>query len=111
MIRKASIVGTGLYAPEKIVTNDFFNKMYNKDVDTFLREQRNIFQRRYMSEEQSTSDLIIPAAQQALSAANIVASQIDLIIVATDTPDYVSPSTAAVVQHKLQASRAGTFDL
>lgn len=108
---RAMIAGTGMYAPEKVVENDFFSKKYNRDMDTFLREQRNIFQRRFMSEDQATSDLILPAAEEALKNANITVNDIDLIIVSTDTPDYVSPSTAAVVQHKLGATKAGTFDM
>ena len=111
MLRKATIAGTGLYVPEKIVKNDFFNKMYNKDIDTFLREQRNIHQRHWMSEEQATSDLILPAAEEAMKNAGITAKDLDLIVVATDTPDYLSPSTASVVQFKLGAKNAGTFDI
>src|SRR5262249_30254690 len=75
------------------------------------REQRNIFQRRFMSAEQATSDLIVPAAEEAMKNAGVTAGDLDLIIVSTDTPDYVSPSTAAVVQHKLGALKAGTFDI
>ena len=110
-IRRATIAGTGLYAPEKVVKNSFFNDMYKKDIDTFLREQRNIFERRFMAENQTTSDLIIPAAEEAMKNAGITARDLDLIIVSTDTPDYLSPSTASVVQHKLQAAHAGTFDI
>ncbi len=110
-IRRATIAGTGLYAPEKVVKNSFFNEMYKKDIDTFLREQRNIFERRFMAENQTTSDLIIPAAEEAMKNAGITARDLDLIIVSTDTPDYLSPSTASVVQHKLQATHAGTFDI
>jgi len=110
-MRRATIIGTGLYVPEKVVKNQFFNEMYNKDIDTFLREQRNIFERRFMADDQATSDLIIPAAQEALRNAGLRAEDLDLIVVATDTPDYLSPSTAAVVQHKLQAKNAGSFDI
>lgn len=109
--RRAVVAGTGLYAPEKVITNQFFNDLYKKDIDTFLREQRNIFERRHMSEDQSTSDLALPAAQEALKNAGITANDLDLIVVATDTPDYLSPSTASVLQHKLQARNAGTFDI
>lgn len=105
------IAGTGLYVPENRVDNKFFDTKYNRDMDTFLREQRNIFHRHFMSSEQATSDLILPAALEALKTAGLTANDLDLIIIATDTPDYISPSTAAVVQHKLQAERAGTFDL
>lgn len=110
-MRKATIVGTGMYAPEKVIPNEYFNKMYNKDIDTFLKTQRNIFERRWMREDQCTSDLIVPAAEEALKNAGITAEQLDLIIVSTDTPDYISPSTAAVVQHNLKAKNAGTFDI
>jgi 3-oxoacyl-[acyl-carrier-protein] synthase III len=108
---KAVIKGMGLYAPPNVVENDFFNKKYDRDINTFLLQQRNIKQRHFMLPEQATSDLIVPAAQEAMKNAGITAKDLDLIIVATDTPDYVSPSTAAVVQYKLQATRAGTFDL
>jgi 3-oxoacyl-[acyl-carrier-protein] synthase-3 len=110
-MKKATIVGTGMYVPEKVVKNEFFNKLYNKDIDTFLREQRNIFERRFMADDQATSDLIVPAAEEAMKNAGITAKDLDLIVVATDTPDYMSPSTAAVVQYKLKAVNAGTFDI
>lgn len=110
-IRRATIAGTGMYVPERVVKNQYFNEMYKKDIDTFLKEQRNIFERRWMAPEQATSDLIIPAAEEAMKNAGITVRDLDLIVVATDTPDYLSPSTAAVVQHKLQAVNAGTFDI
>lgn len=109
--RAATIVGTGMYVPEKIVKNQFFDELYKKDMSTFLREQRNINERHWMSEDQATSDLILPAAQQAMKAAGISAKDLDLIIVSTDTPDYLSPSTASVVSYKLGATQAGTFDI
>lgn len=107
----ATITGTGLYAPPNVIENEFFNKKYDKDIDTFLRQSRNITKRHFMSEDQATSDLVIPAAEEAMKKAGVNVGEIDLIIVATDTPDYVSPSTAAVVQHRMGAHRAGTFDL
>lgn len=110
-MRRATIAGTGLYAPERVVKNSYFNDYYKKDIDTFLRAQRNIFERRWMSENQTTSDLIVPAAEQAMKKAGITAKDLDLIIVSTDTPDYLSPSTASVVQYKLGATKAGTFDI
>jgi 3-oxoacyl-[acyl-carrier-protein] synthase-3 len=110
-MRAASIIGTGLYAPERVVPNAYFNELYGEDVDSFLRERRNIEERRYAAEDQATSDLAVEAAQAALSSAGVDASEIDLIVISTDTPDYLSPSTAAVVQSKLGATRAATFDL
>lgn len=110
-VRRATIKGTGMHVPERVIKNQYFNEMYNKDIDTFLREQRNIYERHFMEPNQTTSDLIVPAAQEALKNAGITAKDLDLIIVSTDTPDYLSPSTAAVVQHKIQATNAGTFDI
>lgn len=109
--RQAGIVGTGFYVPDRVIKNQFFNDLYKKDVDSFLREQRNIFERHYMSEDEATSDLIVPAAKQAMQEAGITSADLDLIIVSTDTPDYLSPSTASVVQFKLGATKAGTFDI
>ncbi len=110
-MNRATIAGVGMYAPEKVVKNNFFNDYYKKDIGTFLEQNRNIRERRWMSDDQATSDLIVPAAQQALIQAGITAEDLNLIIVATDTPDYLSPSTASVVQYKLGAKNAATFDL
>lgn len=110
-MRSAAIISTGFYAPERVIKNSYFDALYKKDMSTFLQTQRNIFERRWMTQDQATSDLIVPAALEALKKAKIAAQDLDLIIVATDTPDYLSPSTAAVVQHKLSATKAGTFDL
>jgi 3-oxoacyl-[acyl-carrier-protein] synthase III len=109
--RYAKIVGTGSYAPEKVIPNSYFDKLYNKDIGTFLESSRNIKERRWMSDDQRTSDLIIPAAERALKVAGLKATDLDLIVVATDTPDYLSPSTASVIQNRMQATNAGTFDL
>ncbi len=110
-MRRAMVAGTGLHAPSRVVTNVELNDRYGMDVDTFLRENRNIHQRHIMAEDEATSDLIVPAAREALERAGVAAEEVDLIVVATDTPDYISPPTASVVQHKLGAVRAGTFDL
>lgn len=110
-MRKAYIAGTGLYHPNKLVPNSYFNDLYKTDIDTFLREKRNIFQRYFMAPDQATSDLIAPAVEQSLQSAGIKKEEVDLLIVATDTPDYLSPSTASVVQHKMGLVNAGTFDL
>jgi len=107
----ASIIGTGLYAPEKVVPNAYFNELYEEDVDGFLRERRNIEERRYAADDQATSDLAAEAARQAIANAGIEPRDLDLIVVSTDTPDYLSPSTAAVLQGKIDATQAATFDL
>ncbi len=110
-MRTISIAGTGMFAPSRVVKNSYFDELYKKDIGSFLKSNRNISERRWMDADQATSDLIVPAAEEALKAAGITAKDLDLIIVATDTPDYLSPSTASVVSHKLQALKAGTFDI
>lgn len=109
--RKATIVGTGMYAPERVISNQYFNDLYKKDIGSFLSEQRNIKERRWMREDQRTSDLIIPAAEEAMKKAGITAKDLDLIIVSTDTPDYLSPSTASVVAYRMGAVNSGTYDI
>lgn len=110
-LRTISITGTGMYAPDRVVKNSYFDELYKKDIGTFLQSSRNISERRWMEPTQTTSDMIVPAAEEAMKNAGITAKDLDLIIVATDTPDYMSPSTASVVSHKLQALKAGTFDI
>ncbi len=110
-MRHATITGTGLHHPEHLVPNAIFNERHGIDVDAFLVENRNIRQRYYMADDEATSDLVIPAAREALTQAGLGPGDLDLIIVSTDTPDYISPSTAAVVQYKLGAVNAGVFDV
>lgn len=109
--RRAVVTGTGLHAPGRAIPNAEFNERYGIDVDAFLRENRNIRERHFMAEDEATSDLVVPAARQALAEAGVEPDELDLVVVATDTPDYISPSTASVVQHRLGAVHAGTFDL
>lgn len=108
---RIAIKSVGLYAPERVVRNDYFNELYQQDVATFLEERRNIFQRHFMSKDQVTSDLVVAAAESALAKVDLAKDEVDMVIVATDTPDQLSPATAAVVQHKMQLMRAGTFDV
>ena len=107
----STIISTAHYVPSRKIPNSFFNDLYKQDLDTFLREKRNIYERYWMTPEQATSDLIVPAATEALKRAKLKSTDLDLIIVATDTPDFMSPSTASVVQNKLQATKAGAFDI
>ena len=106
-----TITGVGHHVPYKLVKNEYFNELYGKDIDTFLKERRNIHQRYFMADDEATSDLIVPAAEMALKRAGLAAKDLDLIVVATDTPDFISPSTASVVQHKMGATNAGIFDV
>lgn len=110
-MRNATIISCGAYAPEKVVSNQYFNELLGEDVDTWLREKVQIFERRWCAENESTADLAEQAARLTLERAGISPERLDLIIISTDTPEYVSPSTASVVQHRLDAKNAGTFDI
>jgi 3-oxoacyl-[acyl-carrier-protein] synthase-3 len=110
-MRRAKIRSVGAYAPERVLTNRFFNDLLGEDVDTWLQENVQIYERRWCAEDESTADLCVKAAELALQRAELMPEEIDLIVIATDTPEYVSPSTASVVQHRLKAKNAGTFDI
>lgn len=111
MARNAKIIATGMHAPDKVVPNSWFNEHLGEDVGTWLEENLTIRERRWCTEDESTADLVTACALDLLSKVKLEAAQLDLIIVATDTPEYVSPSTASVVQDRLQATGAGTFDV
>lgn len=110
-MKNAKIISSGMYVPEDIYPNAYFNELLGEDVDTWLRENVEIFERRWCKENESTADLCEKAANAALQNANLKASDLDLLIISTDTPEYISPSTAAVVQNRIGAKNAGTFDL
>ncbi len=107
----AQILSTGRYIPEKVITNDDLNAMLGENVGDWLVKNVGIESRHVMSDDQTTSDMIVAAAEQALARAGLTAADLNLILVATDTPDYISPATASVVQSKLGATNAGTFDV
>ncbi len=111
MPRYAQIASTGRYVPERTMTNAELDALLGEPVDEWLIENVGIRERRLMADDEVTSDLAVAAAREALARGGIGPEDVDLIILATDTPDYVSPGTASVVQYKLGASRAGTFDL
>jgi 3-oxoacyl-[acyl-carrier-protein] synthase-3 len=111
MDRYAQIISTGRYIPEKVLTNADLDEMLGENVGDWLVENVGIRERHIMSEDETTSDMIVAASKQALERAGLGAAELDLIIVATDTPDYISPATASVVQAKLNAMEAGTFDM
>ncbi|MFH0735807.1 MAG: ketoacyl-ACP synthase III [bacterium] len=110
-MRNAYIKSVGAFAPEKIVTNQFFNDILKEDVDTWLVQNLTIKERRWCAENESTADLCVNAANITLERANLKPEDLDLIIISTDTPEFISPSTASVVQYRLGAKNAGTFDL
>lgn len=110
MTRYAKILSTGRYVPEKMLPNSYFNEILGRDVDQWLVENVGIKERHVMAEDQATSDLAAAAARQALERVGIRPAEVGLLIVATDTPDYLSPATSVVVQHKIGAVNAGTYD-
>ncbi len=105
----SSIIGTGSYLPKKILTNKEMESMVDT-TDEWIYERTGIRQRHIGSEEESTSYMGFEAAKEALKSANIKKDQIDLIIVATTTPDKVFPSTACIIQNLLNI-KAPAFDI
>jgi 3-oxoacyl-[acyl-carrier-protein] synthase-3 len=104
------ILGTGSYVPENIVTNDDMAKMVETS-DEWIRTRTGICERRFAAENEATSDLACAAGERAIEAAGIDRSEIDLVIVATMTPDMPFPSTACLVQSKLGLNNICAFDV
>ncbi len=107
----AKIIGTGSYVPEKIITNADLSCVLGEDINEFVSQVIGINERHVCAEDESTADLATEASRRALEAAGISAEDLNLIILATDTPEYLSPATSVVVQHRLNAKNAGTFDI
>lgn len=107
----ARIIGTGSYVPEKILTNDDLSGMLGEDINEFVSQVIGINERHVCAEDESTADLAEAASLKALASAGITPEQLDLIILATDTPEHLSPATSVVVQHRIGAKNAGTFDV
>ena len=110
-MRDAKIIGTGIYVPEKTLTNADLSKMLGSDIDEFVSKIVGINERRICADDESTADLATKAAENALKNAGISAEDLDLILLATDTPEYLSPATSVVVQARIGAKLAGTFDI
>ena len=108
--RSVLMVGAGSYLPSHVMTNDDLSEFVETD-DSWIKQRTGIGQRHIVAEGEKTSDLAVHAAQQALENARLSAADIDIIIIATTTPDDTFPSTASVVQHKLQAYQAFAFDV
>jgi 3-oxoacyl-[acyl-carrier-protein] synthase III len=105
------ILATGSYVPDRVVTNAEVDALIGESTSEWLIQNVGIRERRWMSPEQTTSDLIVEASIRAIERAGIASADLDLIIVSTDTPDYLSPSTSVVVQHKLGAHKSGCYDV
>lgn len=108
--RKVSIIGTGSYVPEKVLTNRDLESMVDTS-DDWIYSRTGMRERHIAAEDQAASDLGAEAAKKALTDAGIAADQLDLIIVATLSPDMFFPSTACFVQEKIGAKNAFCYDL
>ncbi|WP_445323740.1 beta-ketoacyl-ACP synthase III [Paenibacillus sp. FSL R5-0407] len=109
-LRSIGIVGFGKYVPEKVLTNADLEKMVETN-DEWIVSRTGIRERHIAAPEQATSDLAYEAAVRALESAGMAAEDLELIIVATVTPDMTFPSTACILQDKLGAKKAAAFDL
>jgi 3-oxoacyl-[acyl-carrier-protein] synthase III len=111
MTRHAVITGTGIAVPDRVVTNAELSQRLRDDIDDFVSGVLGIRERRWCAADESTADLAEGAARDALNAAKLDPDDIDLLIVATDTPEYISPATASVVHGRLGAPRCAAFDI
>jgi 3-oxoacyl-[acyl-carrier-protein] synthase III len=105
-----SITGLGCHVPERVITNDELSTMMDTN-DEWIRERTGIRERRIAAPDEALSDLCLPACKDALNQAGLDASEVDLIIVATVTPDMAFPSTAAILADRLGAPDAAAYDL
>lgn len=107
----AQVAGWGMYVPSTVITNDAFVRMGLDTSEDWITSRTGIEQRYLVGLDEATSDLAVKAALQALSVAGMHGSEIDLVVVATCTPDHVMPSTASLVQNKIGADGAGAMDV
>ncbi|NIA10926.1 MAG: ketoacyl-ACP synthase III [Nitrospiraceae bacterium] len=106
--RFAKITATGMYLPEKVITNEELSKKMGFDVSQYLS---GIKLRHIAAPNESSSDMAVEAAKEALKNAGMKAEDLDLIILTTDTPDIITPPTSLIIQHKLGAKNAAAFDM
>lgn len=114
MSRYAQIVSTGCFLPPREITNDELRTRFEERFPEFVDKMEastGIVSRFWADEGWATSDVALPAAQQALERAGLAPTDVDLILLGTDSPDYITPATSVVLQHKLGAVNAGTFDV
>lgn len=112
--RAAAIVATGMYLPERELPNTWFRERFRKVKADFVDKMEGVsgIMTRYRAPESwAASDLMVRAFQNVLDRAGLTPAEVDLIVVGTDSPDYITPSTSVVVQQKLGAPQAGTFDV
>src|SRR6184192_2256694 len=108
--RTVSIIGTGSYTPEKILTNEDLSRMVDTS-DEWITTRTGIKERRVAAKDETTSDMAAKAALKAIEQAKVSPEEIDLILVATATPDMIFPATACFVQKKIGAKNAACLDV
>lgn len=106
----AHIIGWGMAVPDTVLTNQELEAIV-ETTDEWIRTRTGIHERRIAGERESTASLGLKAAQRAIQVADILPTEVDLIIVATSTPENIFPSTASLIQNALGAAKAGAFDL
>ena len=107
---RVGIAGTGSYVPERVIDNEWFETIVDTS-DEWIVQRTGIRQRRFAADDQATSDLSFEASQRAIEAAGISAEDLDLIVLGTLTPDYYLPSASCLIQDRLGAKNAGSFDV
>jgi 3-oxoacyl-[acyl-carrier-protein] synthase-3 len=111
-VRHATITGTGSFVPARVVANAELSAALGEDIDAFVANTLGIRERHWCAPDESTADLAEEAARAALADAGLSVEDVDLLIVSTDTPEYVSPATSSVLHGRLGMRRtAGTFDV
>jgi len=110
MVIKAAVTGWGSYSPAKIMTNQELESLVSTS-DSWIRSRTGIRERHVVGPGETSSSMGLSAAQSALEQAELLPNDIDLVICATTTPDYLLPSSACLIQQRLGADRAGAFDL
>lgn len=110
--RFPTIIGTGSFVPERVVTNAELSRSLGESIDEFVEGTLGIRERHWCGPDESVADLAEPAARRAIAAAGLTPEDIDLLVVSTDTPEYISPPTASVLHGRLGLGyTTGTFDL
>jgi len=107
---RSVIIGIGSYLPERVLTNQALTEFVDT-TDEWIRERTGISQRHIAAEGETTSDLATHAAKRAIEDAGLTAQDIDLIVLATTTPDYTFPATATMVQERLGIQHGAAFDV
>ena len=110
LMNNVGIISTGSYLPDRVMSNKEIEGFLDTS-DEWIVEKTGIRNRHIAAPDQATSDLAVIAAERALKNAKLSASQIDLVVLATSTPDMIQPSTACIVQGQIGATNAGAFDL